>query len=88
MNGRSYKSTAILLGIATHTARNYAVLIRLALNCGSKEQILEYVHKSGNYRQINERYIDLRIFNEFKEALEKVKALKKPLLQNTSASLT
>ena len=76
INGGTAKSISKLLGISHHTASNHIGNVRGALNFCSKEQIVEYIQTSGNYRQINEKYVDLLLFRKFEETLEKIKSLK------------
>jgi DNA-binding CsgD family transcriptional regulator len=76
LNGGTAKAISAVLGISHHTVSTHIGKIRNDLNLSSQDRIIKFVESSDNYIQIRERYIDLLLFNKFREMLREINALK------------
>ena len=75
LNGGSAKTIAKLLGGSRHTINTHMKNIREGIG-GSRAQIIKTIQSLDNYRQIQERYIDLLLFSEFQGMLKKIEESK------------
>jgi len=72
INGRSVKSSALLLDISSNTINSHIKNIMSKTNCSSKDQIIKFVESSNGHISINNRYIYLIVESEFKKLLENI----------------
>lgn len=75
LNARGVKKIAIILSISPRTVEGYVQNILFKISANSQEQIRDFVEKSNELRQINERYSDLIAAKFLKEQMHKISSL-------------
>lgn len=76
VSGRTTKKIASFLSIAPKTVDNHIHNIMMKLECHSRENIIDFVEKSGKFSAVKQYYISLLIKSSFKKKLEEISKLK------------
>jgi DNA-binding CsgD family transcriptional regulator len=72
INGRSARGTAAVLSISPKTVETHIRSIMQKLHCNSKEQIIDFVEKSGKKKLIQEYYHEITLASDFGKILREV----------------
>lgn len=75
INGRTTKKIASFLSISPKTVDNHISNIMVKLKCHSRDNIIEFIEKSGKFLMIRQYYLSLLTKNAFKNKLKKVSQL-------------
>ncbi len=72
LNNRGEKKIAIICGISPTTVSTHSRNIMIKIACNSKDQIIDFIEKSGTLKIFKEYYLHLLIKSYFAEALMKI----------------
>lgn len=75
LGGRSSKKTATILSIHHKTVANHIHNIMSKIRCNSRENIIDFIEKSGKFGLIKTHYLNLSIQTTFDNELKKIAAL-------------
>lgn len=75
LSGRSSKTIASFLSISPKTVETHIRSIMSKLECNSRDGIISFIEKSGQFSLIRKRYQDLLIKTDFKKRLKEILSL-------------
>jgi DNA-binding CsgD family transcriptional regulator len=72
ISGRSSKKIAALLSISPRTVENHTRNIMMKLECNSREEIIDFIEKSGKFLAVKKHYSSLLLQAAFKKILREI----------------
>lgn len=72
LSGRSAKTTASFFSISSKTVESHIRNIKKKLGCNSRDGVVDFIEKSGNFADVKRYYLSLLIHTEFENILKKL----------------